>query len=128
MSARTSNFCLALAAATVLGCTGLRAASDSRPIPERQSALALAEPDPATKDTVQAPRQPNPLEQVSAAVAIDRKGQIVAVHLLQQGLTPAQQLEVRRAFETVPWRPGVGPNGEPADDSATTILLRAREP
>ncbi|HUL60649.1 MAG TPA: hypothetical protein VLU43_15320 [Anaeromyxobacteraceae bacterium] len=127
MSARNTIFYLALAAATVIGCTGPRAASTTRPFPERQSAQAIEVSDPAWYGTPQQPRQADPLQQVSAAAVPEPRKRLVSLHFLMQGLTPSQQVDLRRAFEATPWRPGIGANGEPADDSSTTIVIRARE-
>ncbi len=125
MSARASIVPVALASALAAACAG--AGAGVRPLPERRAATATPEPDPAARATMRAALQANAIEQVHASVIVDRGGKVVAVKFLTPGLTPAQQLDLRRAFEATPWHPGTGPDGQPADESSTTIVIRVAE-
>ncbi len=118
---------VAVVLANALACAGPRAQAPSKPFPERQARLAVPEPDPATRATVRQVLAANALEQVSASVTVDRGGKVIAVSFLSPGLTPAQQVEIRRAFARAPWRPAIGWDGEPAAESTATLVIHVRE-
>ncbi len=112
--------CWALSTACA-GAGGPRAGERVRDAP---AAYGRPEPDPSLRLTVQERLVAYGLEQVVVKVAVSRTGELRLVEFLTPDLTPAAVHDLRKAFGTCIWKPGVGPNGEPVEGEIT-LLFRA---
>ncbi len=90
-----------------------------------QAEHARPEPDPSCRARVQEPLAANGLEHVTVKVSVDRHGKLTLLEFLSPDVTPAGQLELRRAYEQCIWTPAfVG--GATVDSSAEITFPRSR--
>jgi hypothetical protein len=119
----------ALAAACVLaaGCAGPRPvpAAPARS-PETPAALARPEPDPACHGTVQGLLARSGLEQVTVSLSRDAAGRVQVLRFLSPDLTPAAQLELRRAIAACAFGGPLPPDGRAGVFTETFVRERAR--
>ena len=94
-----------LAALAVALCAGCATSPPAARAPESPAALALPEPDPVCKGTVQERLLAHGLDQVTVALDLDASGRAELVRVLSPELTPAAADDLRRAFEACPWAP-----------------------
>jgi len=82
------------------------------PLPEARAHLALPEPDPGCRATVQAPLATLGLSEVTVRLALDpARDRVRLVEVLAPALSPADAQELRLAFEQCPWRPTLDQEG-----------------
>ena len=112
----------ALALACAIGCAGAQARGER--VLQSPAAGALPEPDPSCRATVRAPLVANGLERVTVKVGVGPDGKLTVLEFLSPDLTPAEQLELRRAFDRCVWKPSIGPDGQPRP-ALTTLLFES---
>jgi hypothetical protein len=86
------------------------------------AAYGRPQPDPSLRLTVQERLVAYGLERVVVKVAVSRTGELTLVEFLTPDLTPAAVLDLRKAFNTCIWKPGVGPDGEPVEGEITLLF------
>ncbi len=112
--------CWALSAA----CAGAEGPRVGERVRDAPAAYSRPQPDPSLRLTVQERLVAYSLERVVVKVAVSRTGEPTLVEFLTPDLTPAAVLDLRKAFSTCAWKPGVGPDGEPVEGEIT-LLFRA---
>ena len=119
-SVALAALCWALSTA----CAGAGGTSVGERAHDAPAAYSRPEPDPSLRFTVQERLVAYGLERVVVKVAVNRTGEPTLVEFLTPDLTPAAVRDLRQAFSSCVWKPGVGPNGEPVEGEIT-LLFRA---
>ncbi|HEY7724809.1 MAG TPA: hypothetical protein VH880_05715 [Anaeromyxobacteraceae bacterium] len=99
------------ALALVAGCAAPGREARGERWPETPAALAVPEPDPSCRGTVQEALGRGGLQRVVVRLAAGPSGRVEVVSFLSPDVTPAAQAEIRRALATCAWAPRPAPGG-----------------
>lgn len=113
---------LLLAVASVLGCAGPPAASE--PLPERRTAFARPEQDPALRSLPLDERTLTGVERVVVRLSPGPHGGVQLVEVLSPDLTPAERADLARAIEAGEVKPETGPERQGMSWTSTVVRRR----